>query len=154
MPSLYETVVHDHDLRYVALAIGICAIGSLTGAAIAQYSLKQVVHRNRLNWLLLAGLVTGLGVWATHFAAMLGYRRDLGIRFDLVDASFALLMSVGVTLAGGAFGLLWRERGVATGVILGVGIAVAHYMDMQALWIPGSIVHDPITNALAVALGI
>src|SRR5690606_34904937 len=154
MPSLYETVVHDHDLRYVALAIGICAVGSLTGAATAQHSLKQVVQRKRFGWLLLAGLIVGLVVWASNFTAMLGYRRDLNIRFDLIDASFALLVSVAVILAGGAFGLMWRERGVVTGVFLGVGIAVALYMDMQALRIPGTIVHDHVRSALAVACGI
>lgn len=154
MPSLYETVVHDHDLRYVALAIGICAVGSLTGAATAQHSLKQVVQHKRFGWLFLAGLIVGLVVWASHFTAMLGYRRDLNIRFDLIDASFALLVSVVVILTGGAFGLMWRERGALTGVFLGVGIAVAHYMDMQALRVPGTIVHDHVRSAFAVACGI
>src|SRR5690606_33583008 len=76
------------------------------------------------------------------------------IRSDLIDASCALLVSVAVILAGGAFGLMWRERGAVTGVFLGVGIAIALYMDMQALRIPGTIVHDHVRSALAVACGI
>ncbi|MBX3507049.1 MAG: hypothetical protein KF895_16345 [Parvibaculum sp.] len=61
MLNVYDSIVHEHDLRFVALAAGICALSTLTGAAIAQYSMKADVAK-RGGWLMLAGLVTGLVV--------------------------------------------------------------------------------------------
>lgn len=154
MIDIYRTVVHDHDLRLVALAIGICALGSLTGAAIAQHSLKRELRSARVEWLLLAGLVTGLGVWTTHFTAMLGYRNDLGIRFDLATAAVSLLLCISLTTAGGMLGFLGRPRGILAGTTVGVGIAVAHFMDMQALRLPGTVVHNHLASLIALVVGL
>lgn len=82
MLDLSHSIFRAHDLRFVALAIGVCALSCLTGAAIAQYSMKSEGAK-RQGWFLLAGFVTGLGVWTTHFTAILGYRIDLDIHFDL-----------------------------------------------------------------------
>nr|CAD6420263.1 bifunctional diguanylate cyclase/phosphodiesterase [Rhizobium sp. Q54] len=150
---MYETLFYQHDLRYVALAVGICALSSLTGAAIAQHSLKAL-PRDRRGWLLLAGLVTGVGVWTTHFAAMLGYRTELDIHFDLVVALASLLLTVGITVLGGLIALHLHERGILAGVIVGIAISIAHFMDMHALHFAGFIRHDPQTSIVAIVAGI
>lgn len=154
MWSLYETVFRAHDLRFVVLAIGVCALGSLTGAAIARYSLEPGSYRNRLERLVLAGVVTGLGIWTTHFTTMLGYRSDLALRYDLRVAALSLFMCVAFTLAGGLAGLIGKRRGVVAGLLVGCGIAVAHFLDMHALRFAGSVEHDPFTSLVAVALGL
>lgn len=152
MQTVYETIVHDHDLRFVGLAIGICALSALTGSAIAQYSMKADVSKQR-GWLILAAIIAGLGVWSTHFTAMLGYRRDLDIHFDLIVALLSLLLTGAFTLAGGLI-LHGRERGLLAGAIAGVGVAVAHFVDMHALRLGGIVVHDHLTSALAIAVGL
>lgn len=151
--NLYRTIVHEHDLRFVALAVGICALSSLTGTAIAQYSIKAPTEK-RGGWLVLAGIVTGLGVWATHLTAMLGYRSGLEIHFDLVVAFTSLLLAVLFTIVGGLVGLQRRQRGLLAGVLIGVGVAVAHFVDMHALRLAGIVTHDPQAIVIAVIVGV
>ncbi|MBI1620806.1 EAL domain-containing protein [Aquamicrobium sp. cd-1] len=153
MLNLFETIIHEHDQRLVALALGICAISTLTGTAIAQMSMKaDLVHRR--GWLILAGVVTGLGVWTTHFTAMLGYRNNLDIHFDLSVSAYSLVLAIGFTVAGGLVGLQGKERGILAGAFVGVGIAVAHFLDMHALRFAGSVVHDPLITLFAGAVGL
>lgn len=153
MLDLYETIVHDHDPRFLALALGICALSMLTGAAIAQLSTKaDLAHRRR--WLTLAGVVTGLGVWTTQFTAMLGFRKDLDIHFDLSVSAFSLVLAIGFTVAGGLIGLQDKERGTLAGALVGVGISVAHFLNIHALRFPGSVVHDTSISVLAVIVGL
>jgi diguanylate cyclase (GGDEF)-like protein/PAS domain S-box-containing protein len=154
MQGMLYTLSHEHDLRFVALAIGICALASLTGAAIAQHSMKEDGPQ-RMAWLVLAGLVTGLGVWTTHFTAMLGYRDALDIRFDLVIVACSLLVSTDLTLAGGLAGVLGGKRGTLAGALVGLGIAAAHFIDLRALRLDaGTVVQNPITSLVAVGAGI
>jgi diguanylate cyclase (GGDEF)-like protein/PAS domain S-box-containing protein len=152
--NLYETVVLDHDKRFVALAVAICALGSLTGVAIVQHALRPRNEAFMSGWLLLAGLVTGLCVWTTHFTAMLGYRADLDIKFDLVVASASFLLSMPIAIAGWWIGFRKRERGLVGGTLVGASIAVAHFMDMQAIRIAGIVDHNHAVSSVALFLAL
>lgn len=151
MWNLYGTVAHDHDLRFVALAVGICTIGCLTGAGIARHSIRPETEPHRLQWLILAGFVTGLSIWTTHFTAMLGYRAGVETRFDLVIASISLLLCISLTTIGCVVGLLGRRRGLLGGALVGVGIAGAHYLGLHALRVPGAVTYDLLIGSLALA---
>lgn len=153
MQKLYQTLFIEHDLRFVALAIGVCALASLTGTAIAQYSMQTEGTQQR-RWLLLAGFVTGLGVWSTHVTAMLGYRADLDIHFDLAITAVALLLVIAVTIFGGLVALGDKDRGLLGGAIVGASIAIAYFMDINALRFAGVIVHDRVTTIIAVTGGV
>ena len=154
MDSLYQTIFIDHDLRLVALAIGICALGSLTAIVIAQHALKLETRALRLGWLLLASLVTGLSIWTTHVTAMLGYRQEIGIRFDIFTTVTSLLLTMLLATLGWLIGFAGKLRPTFSGVIIGVGVVIAHYADMQAPRFPGHLHHDPMIMAVAVLLGI
>jgi diguanylate cyclase (GGDEF)-like protein/PAS domain S-box-containing protein len=152
--ALYETVIVDHDMRFVALALAICALGSLTGVAIVQHALRPENKPFMRSGLLLAGLVTGLCVWMTHFTAMLGYRNDLDIRFDLVVASASFLLSIPIAIAGWWVGFRRGEHGLLGGVVIGTSIAVAHFMDMQAIRVAGVVSHDHVASLVAIVLAL
>lgn len=154
MSTLFETIAHDHDLRFVALAIGICALGSLTAVAIARHAFKPETAAYRTRWLVLAGLVTGLAVWTTHFTAMLGYRNDLDIRFDLSTVSISFLLAVPMAMAGWVLGFRNRERSLVAGVLIGFSIAAAHFVDISALRVPGTVQHDHSVSLIAILCGI
>ena len=67
-----------YNLRFVALAIGVCALGCFTSVAIAQHALKPETVSSKQRWLLLAGLVTVFprGIRGlTHFWCAVGIRR-------------------------------------------------------------------------------
>ncbi len=152
MGEVLHTLIYEHNLRFVALAVGICALASLTSAGIAQYSLTEQASSRR-RWLLLGSVVTGLGIWTTHFTLLLGYRGDLDIHFKLKTIALSLFLSVALTVIAGCVGLLGRPRGILAGTIIGVGIAISHLLDLQAMRPPGGIVQDPKVNIVAVACG-
>lgn len=139
----------------MAIALAICALGTITGGAIVHRSIWSKGAGGRYGGLLLAGVVTGLAIWSTHFTAMLGYRRDLVIRYDLTVAALSLLSCILLTLIGGLIGPLHRQsRGILGGVLVGVAIAVAHFLDMMAMEVPGALHHNYLTSAVAVAMGL
>jgi diguanylate cyclase (GGDEF)-like protein/PAS domain S-box-containing protein len=148
---LHETVFLGHDLRLIALAIGICALGSLTGVAVGQHALKPETKKSRDGWLLLASLVTGLSIWATHFTAMVGYREDLHIRFDIMFAAISLLLAIIVSTIGWFTGFRAKPRPILSGIIIGGGVVAAHLADMQALRFSGHMAHDEFIVVSAVA---
>lgn len=152
--SLFQTIFYEHDLRFVALAIGICALGSLTAIAVAQHAIKFEPSASRRGWLLLAGLVTGLTVWTTHFTAMLGYRIELDIQYDLVSAGAAILLAVILAMTAWVTCFQDRERGLLAGAIIAVGIALAHFTDMNSIRVAGTVHHSHVIAIIAVALGL
>jgi diguanylate cyclase (GGDEF)-like protein len=48
----------------------------------------------RRLWAAASGAVTGLGVWGTHFVAMLGYRPGFEVSFDGFTTAFSLVIAV------------------------------------------------------------
>jgi diguanylate cyclase (GGDEF)-like protein/PAS domain S-box-containing protein len=154
MWSLYEAVVNEHDLLFVALAVGICAVGSLTGVAIVRHSLTVESHGLRRRWLILAGFVTGLTVWTTHFTAMMGYRTDLELKFNIAVALISVLLAVSISVAAWLLGFLGRNQGVLAGVLIGLAIAAAHSLDVHAIAVDGHIHHELVLSIVAILLGV
>ena len=46
------------------------------------------------RWIIAAGIVTGLGVWATHFIALLGYKPGFPVTFDVFVTLMSALVAV------------------------------------------------------------
>ena len=82
MFSVLECVVYQHDLRFVLIAALVCILGNISLFVILSRSTHCVDTRRR-HWLLVAAVAEGVGVWATHFVAMLAYRGSMPIRFDV-----------------------------------------------------------------------
>ena len=76
MWRVYPFLVDEHDFRFVAIAVAICVIGSFTSATLLQRA-ATALDGPRRNWLILAGVVTGISIWTTHFTAMIGYAQIL-----------------------------------------------------------------------------
>ncbi|SMH30094.1 bifunctional diguanylate cyclase/phosphodiesterase [Mesorhizobium australicum] len=154
MTRLYEVIFVQHDFRFIALAVCICALGSLTSIAVAQHALKHETRIVRMKWLAFAGLVTGLGVWATHFTAMLGYRDDLEIHYDLSAALVSIALAAGLASSGWLIGFSRREHGMLAGLLFGAAIAAAHFIDLHAIRVAGTVHHDPLWVSASLTLGL
>ncbi|MDN3591574.1 bifunctional diguanylate cyclase/phosphodiesterase [Methylobacterium adhaesivum] len=120
-------------------------ISTLAAAAICALSAALMVHlldratakagRERMWWLCGAALATGLGVWTTHFIAMLGYRTDiiLGYAHGITLASALIaVLAVGVPFALSALPARRWAR-ILLGAVAGIGIGVMHVTGMAAL---------------------
>jgi diguanylate cyclase (GGDEF)-like protein/PAS domain S-box-containing protein len=142
MFNVIECVWEQHDRGIVLLAAAIWLLGS--------YSFFLALHRaeecradRRSSWLGLGAIAGGLGVWATHFVAMLAYEGGMPI-----DYTFALtLVSAGISVAGfwAALAML-RDfspaRVVLSGVTTAAGVALMHFCGMAAVRVQAHIQYD------------
>jgi NO-binding membrane sensor protein with MHYT domain/GGDEF domain-containing protein len=132
----------QHDYRLVALAALICA-----AAAVASFKIYSHIAASqglrRLSFLVLAGVCSALGVWATHFVAMLAYGSGLPTAYDpLVTTASLLGAMIASTAAFAISNSAGRWRPEIGGVIAGLGVAFMHYLGMQALIVPATLHWD------------
>ena len=76
MLEVYACIANEHDVRFVALAAAICMLSSLTAVTLAGH-IREAGLAGRFRWIFLTGYVTGVGIYATHFIAMLAYQPHL-----------------------------------------------------------------------------
>jgi diguanylate cyclase (GGDEF)-like protein/PAS domain S-box-containing protein len=147
-------IAQDHDLGLVALAFLVCLLATTTCAHLV------IPRRDGQEWPRAIRTETGvvsfsLGVWATHFISMIGFRPDVPLRFDLPFCTLSLVASL--TLSAIAFRLMPRERGrrgtmVASGLVLAAGIGAMHFAGMHAMHLPGMIHYDHKATFVALCL--
>src|SRR5260370_8252262 len=97
MLNVLACVTQEHDLRLVFLAGAVCLLACLTAFNLIARGRGATSPRDRWLWVTAAAVVTGSGVWATHFVAMLAYRPGLPLGYDVgltvlsVAAAIALI---------------------------------------------------------------
>ncbi|MGB7037849.1 MAG: MHYT domain-containing protein [Xanthobacteraceae bacterium] len=127
----------QHDLRLVFLAALVCVLASFTGLTLFQRAQSRIGSA-QLPWAIGAGLATGSGVWTTHFVAMLAYRPAVPIAYDLLLTLTSLIIAIMVCAFGFMIALNPR-RAAAGGAVIGIGVALMHFIGMSALEMPGHI---------------
>ncbi|MFT4076922.1 MAG: EAL domain-containing protein [Asticcacaulis sp.] len=140
MFSIVECITHQHDYTLVVLAAGICLIGCFTFFLLLNRA-QECTHNRQRHWRLTAAVAGGVGIWATHFLAMLAYKGSVPMSFapGLTIASVAFVIGIwwiGLVAIPARSGLMGAT---VTGVILTLGIAVMHYSGIAAIEIPGRI---------------
>jgi diguanylate cyclase (GGDEF)-like protein len=137
MTDVFLCVTRDHDLRFVALALLICLSGSL--ATVQLFSrVRASLRYRRYGWIVLGAVGAGTMVWATHFVAMMAYRASAPVVLDPILTLSSLVAVIGVTIPGlslAAGGRRWS--GAIGGGVIGLGIAVMHYIGMAAYRVDG-----------------
>ncbi|WP_192182489.1 sensor domain-containing diguanylate cyclase [Mesorhizobium amorphae] len=155
MLTVYNCIVHEHDLRLVALAALICGISSFSAINLLRH-VDRSTNRNRYAWLMIAATSTGFGIWATHFIAMIAFSPGIPNAYNaelsvLSLAAAVILTAVGMwiaTLRGGI------DHYLVGGAVLGGGIATMHYTGMAAFEVQGRIVWDQLLVAVSLVAGI
>jgi diguanylate cyclase (GGDEF)-like protein len=141
MLRIYSCIVQDHDYRLVLVAGVICLLASLTAFSILEQARSGAGRRGA--WLALAAFVSGTGIWATHFIAMLAYQPDVPIAYDLTLTLLSIAAAILITGAGWWMTLRGTIRSaLAGGAIVGMGIGTMHYIGMSAANVGGLIVWD------------
>jgi diguanylate cyclase (GGDEF)-like protein/PAS domain S-box-containing protein len=155
--KVWACISTAHDYRLVALAAIICCLSGI--AAISLLRRAGAEGRVQAPWLAVAGIVTGGGIWATHFIAMLAYRPGIEVAYNIPITALSLIATAAITTAGFWVALSARLRYAAAlgGGIVGVGIAVMHFTGMAALEMPARVTWSfPLVIAsiiIGVALG-
>lgn len=154
MLRVYACLTLDHDPAMLLLAASICVISCLTAAHLAIQVGSMDELRRRWWTLLLAG-VTGTGIWATHFVAMLAYRPGLPTAFLAAPTILSILLAIAGTYA--AWTLLLsnhRWRAAFAGSAFALGIAAMHFTGMAALKTVGRLQYDWVLVGAALLVGL
>ena len=156
MYDVYLCLTTQHDLRLVLVAVVVCAVAC--ASSIFLYAKLPVDGGRRLAWLTAAGLVAGSGVWTTHFVSMLAFRTGFDERYDVFGTIGSLGAAVAASMLG--FGLAARAKGpkaiwirMAGGLVLGLGVAVMHFMGMAAYRTAGDLNWRPDRVVESIAFG-
>src|SRR5690349_21056755 len=151
MLDVIGRIAAQHDLRLVFLAALLCFFSCFTAInTIARARAAQA--GTRWLWLGGAAILTGSGIWATHFVTMLGYKTSLDIGFDFYPTALSGLAAIVLSVTGYWLSLN-RPGPVLGGLVVGAAIGVAHYIGVAAMEIHADAAWSPIIVAASIALG-
>jgi diguanylate cyclase (GGDEF)-like protein len=156
MHHAYTYLVHEHDLRLVALAALVCCLASLTAISLLRHA-QNALGSAQGVWLWITALTTGSGIWATHFIAMLAYAPTLSSGYSLILTGASLFIAIVLTRVGLAVSIATdRYAPWLGGTVIGCGIAVMHYVGVAAYKVPGHIDWTlwPILISIILGLGL
>jgi diguanylate cyclase (GGDEF)-like protein/PAS domain S-box-containing protein len=154
MSRILLCLTAEHDLRLVLVAGVVCLLASLTAIMLLQRA-RATAGQVRWAWIVTAGAATGLGIWATHFIAMLAYDPGVAVAYEVGLTLVSLLAACAVTVVGSAIAVNVRAPWAAAlgGGLVGGGVATMHYLGMAALQLPGYIEWSADLVAASVLLG-
>src|SRR5438445_12766351 len=149
MYQVLTCLTTDHDWRLVLLGGAVCLLAS--AVAISLFQRARASRGNaRLIWMGLDATVSGCGIWATHFIAMLAYDPGNGAGYSIRVTVLSLIFAIAITAVGFSVALSGaaRSRAAVGGAIIGIGVAAMHYTGMMALELPAHIVWSPESSLL------
>lgn len=151
MFTVYNCITAEHDLRLVALAGFICLFASFS--SIGLFARAGTRASRETIWIPAAGFVAGCGIWATHFIAMLAFRPEEPLTYEVGGTIASFLIAVALSTAGFFLAARLKPAGIG-GAVVGVAISVMHYVGMTALTAQEHLSWDKDYVAASVVLGV
>ncbi len=154
MFSVITCIRDNHDWRLIVAAVVVCLIGNLT----AMLLLFRAQHYDRIQqrlWIMASAFACGIGIWATHFIAMLAYDGGFPITYGLGLTALSVIIAIGMSLIA----ILVASEGTSKyafasgGVLMALGIGAMHLTGMQAIEAPVDIVYDLPATLVALVIG-
>ncbi|ASU40286.1 diguanylate cyclase [Herbaspirillum sp. meg3] len=147
----------SYNLLLICFSLFVATLASYTVLEIAERIASQETTRYRRMWLGGGALVFGVGIWAAHFTGMLAFQLPINVGYNAVLTTLSLLLCIALS-----FYLLHRSiqrrlrwlRMLADGVVLGVGMALVHYLGMHSMQITPAVRYMPWLESLSVLLSI
>jgi diguanylate cyclase (GGDEF)-like protein/PAS domain S-box-containing protein len=145
----------QHDLRLVVVAALICALSAFAGISLLNHA-RGSSGRARYTWLAIAAVAVGIGIWATHFVAMMSFSAGMPTGYDLPLTLISLVIAIGIVGGGLWYSAIGTRRSDALlgGAVVGIGISSMHYVGMAALLVGGTITWDPMLVSSSLLFGI
>ncbi|WP_395337220.1 EAL domain-containing protein [Novosphingobium sp. BL-8H] len=155
MPPILHCIRDQHDFPLVLLAALVCVLSTLGTVRLCR-QVRWSHGRAQTGWLTTAGVVAGLGIWATHFIAMLGYDPGFVVGYDLGGTATSLCIVLVTSVAALVVAAHYPSRlgYVAGALLMGGGVATMHYVGMTALEMPARIRWDAAYVAVSIVLAI
>jgi signal transduction histidine kinase len=154
MLRVYACITEQHDLGLVVVAGLICALAAFTALSLQARAAESDRTAVRVRWLTAAAVVTGCGVWSTHFVAMLAFKPDVPVGYDIGLTILSIVTAISATWLG--LGLsLWKPRfALEGGAIIGGAVGGMHYVGMAAMRVQADVAWDALYVGASVAIGV
>lgn len=108
-------------------------------------------------WLTCGSVVMGIGIWAMHFTAMLGFKLPVPVSYDwrtVLQSFFVAVLASSLALYLASRKKMSNARAIGGGVMMGLGIAPLHYVDMLAMRMRADCHYNFMLVALSVVFAI
>jgi len=117
----------EHDWRLVVLAGIVCFLASSVAISLFHRA-RAAQGRARQVWIALDAAVSGCGIWATHFIAMLAFDPGIDAGYTIRVTLLSLIFAVAVTWIGLGIAAFDPRRTFAAigGAVVGIGVAAMH----------------------------
>jgi PAS domain S-box-containing protein len=146
----------SYNSGLVLLSIVVATAGAYVAVEIAQ-RVREATGRRRNLWLSGGAVAMGLGIWSTHFIAMLALSLAEPVWYDAFVTFFSLVAAVaGCAVAFAIFdrsNVRLRVVGVAS-IFMGFAIAGMHYTGMAAMRMSDKVHYNGLLVAASVAVAI
>ena len=130
----------QHDWRLTLLAAAVCLTAMATCMTLIRMGIRSA-GRSRFTFGAIAGFVGGLGVWATHFIAMLGYNTSTGLHYAVGET----VASLGIVVVGLVLGTTVALAGTSrltrglVALVAASSVAAMHFVGMAAIRMDGAV---------------
>lgn len=142
MFKVLECVTVQHDQPFVVLAASI-SFASMFAFFLLFARARECTESRRDNWLAISAFAGGLGVWATHFVAMLAYTGTVAIEFDFtITVLSAVIAVLGFWLSLRFLKGTTFKYALTAGISATLSIAAMHFMGMNAVKAAADVRYD------------
>ncbi|MDK1490006.1 EAL domain-containing protein [Sinorhizobium sp. 7-81] len=154
MFSVIACIRNDHDWRLIAVAAIVCLAGSIATMLLLLRAQRSEGTQRRL-WTAACAFASGVGIWSTHFIAMLAYDGGIPIAYEIQGTTLSVLVAIAASWIAFAVALIgtFRSAFAVGGLLLGFGIAAMHFTGMRAVETQGQVAFDFESTVTAVMLG-
>jgi signal transduction histidine kinase len=153
MLRVYACIAQEHDLGLVLLAAFVCVLACFTAVNLVDRA-RSAKALPALVWLSAGAIVSGCGVWATHFVAMLAFRPNLPIGYDVLLTLTSIAIAISASWPGFLISLKNGPFAAFGGVVVGSAVAAMHYVGMSAVRVPALVEHDPRFVIASILIGV
>ncbi|KLD69392.1 putative bifunctional diguanylate cyclase/phosphodiesterase [Xanthomonas pisi] len=149
-------MVATYNLGMVLLSLVVAVLASYTALHLAA---RMTVSRGGIAaaWLVGGAISMGIGIWSMHFVGMLAFRLPIPLGYDVALTAYSMLAAILASALAlwltSQPQLPWPRLGLGA-VLMGLGIALMHYIGMGALRMSPAITYDPMLFVLSVAIAI
>ncbi|CEG57985.1 MHYT domain-containing protein [Legionella fallonii] len=148
-----------HDVRLIILSFIVACFASYVAININGH-LRG--HHNTffktISWIIGGAFAMGIGIWSTHFIAMLAFSiPDMDMHYDLMWTEASMVIAI---LASGFAFFILKKRVIHIpqlafgGIVLGLAIASMHYAGMEAMKADMTLRYIPSLFLLSIVIAI
>ncbi|WP_135622596.1 MHYT domain-containing protein [Solemya pervernicosa gill symbiont] len=140
-----------YDYWLVTLSVVLAILAGFTALSLAA-KVPHVQGRKGWYWLMGGAVAMGVGIWSMHFVGMLAFHLSIPLAYDIPITFASIVMAIVASLFALALirnGIHRLRTLIASGLLMGSGIAAMHYTGMAALKMSPPIQYEPMMVALS-----